>query len=257
MPGSATCKHSGTRARGLGRLGNRGAQTAQPVGRARSAAAPPSPPRLPGSLRSPPAGPNTTAQCVQIPEGAQGLAAGSAGSRAPPPLLRRQRLVQPAPVPSRESGGAACRAGGYLTAVSRAAAPADRREGGKPQGTVEDWRTVAGWASSQLPPPGAAPEAGASRLLLPGKQECAYVCTAHGVPGKACWRLCTGRGTAGLSTPVPRPGLALDPFSQIILSLRTRRGTGRGRRSTGAQIRRGPQGPFGHMQPVHFTDSET
>lgn len=182
------------------------------MGRARSAAAPPSPPRLPGSLRSPPAGPDTTAQCVQITEGAQGLATGSAGSRAGAVSTSAPPETSPTRAGSGqgESGGAAGGAGGYLTAVRRAAAPADRREGGKPQGTVEDWRTAAGWASSQPPPPGAAPEAGASCLLLPGSQECAYVCTAHGVPGRACRRLCNTVQREGeqLDSRPLSPGLA-------------------------------------------------
>lgn len=113
-------------------LGNRGAQAAPPAPRA-----PPPPPRLPGSLRSPPVGwdPNVRAQ-VQVPEGAQGVAAGSAGSLAPPPVLRGRGLVQPARFWAERGRGSSPGAGGYLTAVSLAA----RREAATPDSQLRRWR---------------------------------------------------------------------------------------------------------------------
>lgn len=257
MHGSATCKHSGIRARSLGGLGNRGSR--QQTSQAKSAAAPPSPPRLLDSLRFPPAGQDPTAGSVQIPEGAQRVAAGKAGSRAPPPLLRCWGLVQPARFRAEKVGWSSQLGRQRLPDSCEPSGSASRWKGRQRRPRYLGGRLRGGCSSSPLCP-GQPGRAGASCLLAPWQPRVcellAYVCEHMELLGGPTGDCAPGRGTAGSPTPVPRPGLALDPFPQIILLLRTLRGSGGGPGEGGTEIRKGPQGHFGHIQPVRFTDEE-
>lgn len=95
MRGSATCYHSGIRAKGLGGLRNRGAQAAPPVPQAKSAAAPPPAIQAPWLSEVSSCGPGPQRAACRS-GGRPGGGGRSTGSLAPPPGLRGRGLVQPA-----------------------------------------------------------------------------------------------------------------------------------------------------------------